>query len=97
MAKAPRLDIDYIAKLARLKLTPKEKERFSKQLTDILAHVEKLNELDLESVPPTFQTTGGTDVTREDKVEKERVLTQAEALSNAPDQKKSHFRIPKVL
>lgn len=97
MPRSSKFDVEYIAKLARLKLTPRERERFSKQLADVLAHVRKLNKLDLSGIEPTFQTTGVTDVVREDKVKKERVLTQEEALSNAPDKKKGLFRIPKIL
>lgn len=97
MSKTPKLDIEYIARLARLKLTDQEKKRFSRQLTSVLDHVEKLKELDLQGVPPTFQTTGITDGVREDRVEAERVLTSEEALSNAGRKVRGFFRIPKVL
>ena len=97
MAKSPSLDIDYIAKLARLKLTGEEEKRFSQQLTDVLDHVEKLKELDLKDVSPTFQTTGVTDVVREDRADAERVLTPDEALSNAGQKVRGFFRVPKVL
>ena len=91
------MDIDYIAKLARLTLTSSEKERFARELKDVLAHVEKLKERDLSNVAPTFQTTGSTDVVREDEVEKERILPSKEALANAKSVERNLFKVPKVI
>lgn len=97
MPKPPKLDVEYIAQLARLKLTDPEKKRFSQQLADVLSHVDKLNELDLERVAPTFQTTGLTDAVRDDLVQKERILSSKEALSNAARRRGNFVQIPKVL
>jgi len=91
------LDIDYIARLARLTLTPQEKKSFSQQLSDVLAQIEELKKLDVEKVEPTFQTTGAADVLRDDEVQKERVLTEKEALANTKETAQGHFRIPKIL
>src|SRR3989304_3667378 len=97
MAKAPVLDIDYIAKLARLTLSSSEKERFSRELKDVLNHVAKLKEQDLSKVVPTFQTTGSTDVVREDEVDQKRILLPEEALANAKRKERGLFQVPKVL
>ena len=97
MAKAPILDIDYIAKLARLTLTSSEKERFSRELKDVLNHVAKLKEQDLSNIAPTFQTTGSTDVVREDEVDQNRILSPVEALANAKKKERGLFQVPKVL
>ena len=97
MSNVPRFNIDYIARLARLHLTPKQSKKFSKQLGDILAHIKKMDEVDLSEVEPTFQTTGLTDALRDDEIEKARVLTQEEALSNAPKKSRGFFKIPKIL
>ncbi len=97
MAKSPSLNIDYIAKLAHLKLTAEEEKNFSRQLSDVLGHVEKLKELDFNGVDPTFQTTGVVDAVREDRIDSGRVLTQKKALSNAGQQVRGFFRVPKVL
>ncbi|MCG2677110.1 Asp-tRNA(Asn)/Glu-tRNA(Gln) amidotransferase subunit GatC, partial [bacterium] len=50
MSKITKRDVEYVAKLARLKLSEKEKEKFTKQLDQILKYVDKLNELDTEKV-----------------------------------------------
>ncbi len=97
MSNVPRFNIDYIARLARLYLTPKQSKKFSKQLSDILAHIKKMDEVDLSKVEPTFQTTGLTDALRDDEIEKARVLTQEEALSNAPKKSRGFFKVPKIL
>ncbi len=97
MSNVPRFNIDYIARLARLHLTPKQSKKFSKQLSDILAHIKKMDEVDLSKVEPTFQTTGLTDALRDDEIEKARILTQEEALSNAPKKSRGFFKIPKIL
>ncbi|MEX0587145.1 MAG: Asp-tRNA(Asn)/Glu-tRNA(Gln) amidotransferase subunit GatC [Patescibacteria group bacterium] len=97
MPKTPAIDVEYLAQLARLKLTDQEKKRFSQQLADVLSHVAKLGELDLDKVEPTFQTTGLTDAVREDEVQSERVLGPEEALANAPRRRGKFFEIPKVL
>ncbi len=95
--KKPFLDIDYIANLARLTLTPQEKKRFSKELPAILAHIAKIAEIDLKDVPPTFQTTGAVDVLREDRTDPARILSAKEALANAKSTEKGFFKVPKVL
>lgn len=63
-------EVKKIAQLARLGLSPAEIKKFAGQLTDILAYVDVLNELDTEKVPATFQVTGLQNVKRKDEVEK---------------------------
>ena len=60
--------VRHIAKLARLKLSDAEVEKFSKELTSILQYIEKLNEVDTSNVEPTAQVTGLTNVFREDTI-----------------------------
>jgi aspartyl-tRNA(Asn)/glutamyl-tRNA(Gln) amidotransferase subunit C len=62
--------VQHIAKLARLGLGEGEGEKFAKQLSEILAYMEMLNEVNTDKVEPTSQVTGLTNVTREDKVER---------------------------
>lgn len=95
--QSPKLDIDYIARLARLSLTPQEKKSFSRQLSDVLVQIEELKKLEVEKVEPTFQTTGAADVFRKDEIQEERILTDNEALANAKETARGHFRVPKVI
>jgi aspartyl-tRNA(Asn)/glutamyl-tRNA(Gln) amidotransferase subunit C len=65
--KLTKEQVQKIAQLARLKLTPEEEERLTTQLTDILNYVDILKELDTKGVPETSQVTGLTNVTRPDE------------------------------
>jgi len=51
-------DVNHIARLARIRLTEAEKEKFQKDLSAILDFVKKLEEVDTANVPPTAQVTG---------------------------------------
>lgn len=92
-------DIEKIALLAHLEITPEERRAFTPQIADIVAYVEQLNELDTSEVEPS---TGGltpegkrTESAREDETRPS--LGQQLALDQAPDPASGHFRVPKVL
>ena len=53
MADTPRIDIDHVAKLARLALTPEERALFGEQLGGILARVEALRRVDVAGIEPS--------------------------------------------
>lgn len=87
-------EVDHIAKLARLDLSAEEKARYRVQLSDILDHIAKLNELDTTGISPTANAFQGTSATRADKVHKS--LSTADLLKNAPDANKNQFKVPAV-
>ncbi len=64
-------EVRHIAKLARLKLSEEEVEKFTTQITDILSWVKMLDEVNVEGVVPTSQVTGLENGMREDKVRTE--------------------------
>lgn len=66
MAQISRADVQKIARLCRIALTPAEEERMAKELGSILGYVEKLRELDTTHVPPTNQVTDSANVGRND-------------------------------
>ena len=88
-------DVEYLAHLARIQLSPEEVRRFAGELTEILGHVEKLKRLDTEGVPPTSHVLSLSNVFREDKVKPS--LPTDEALANAPDKEGPFFRVPKII
>jgi aspartyl-tRNA(Asn)/glutamyl-tRNA(Gln) amidotransferase subunit C len=49
--------IDHVAHLARIKLTSQEKEDFSRQISDVLSYMDRLQKVDTKNIPPTFQIT----------------------------------------
>ncbi|MBU4128915.1 Asp-tRNA(Asn)/Glu-tRNA(Gln) amidotransferase subunit GatC [bacterium] len=95
MSKITKQDVEYVAKLARLKLSEKEKEKFAKQLDQILKYVDKLNESDTEKVKPTSHVLPLKNIFREDKVGKS--LKVEKVLENAPEKTRGFFKVPKVI
>ncbi|MGB2698338.1 MAG: Asp-tRNA(Asn)/Glu-tRNA(Gln) amidotransferase subunit GatC [Candidatus Zixiibacteriota bacterium] len=87
-------DVEYVAKLARLKLSEKEKKKFQKELDKIIRYIDQLNQVDTENVPPTSHVIPMQNVLREDEIKPS--LTQKEALANAPDKKDGYFRVPRA-
>ncbi len=87
-------DVEHVAKLARLELTEEEKEKFTKQLGDVLKHVDAMNEVDTSQVEPMAHAIDFVNVMRDDKVYYEQ--TKEELLKNAPDEEDGFFRVPKI-
>ena len=90
-----QMDIDYVAKLARLKLDPAEREQLSRQLENILSYVQKLNELKTDAVEPTQHILPVQNVTRPDEV-KPSIAPQA-VLKHAPKTRDNFFIVPQVI
>jgi len=86
--------VDDVAKLARLSLTPDERERFARQLDDVLAYAESIQALDLSGVEPMSHATAAARF-RED--EPRPSLGRERVLSAAPDAGDGLFRVPRVL
>jgi aspartyl-tRNA(Asn)/glutamyl-tRNA(Gln) amidotransferase subunit C len=83
----------HVARLARLELSEDEVERFSTELSKVFEWVETINELgDLEDVEPTSHVVAVENALRAD--EPRPSLSQADALSGAPDPAQGGFRVP---
>jgi aspartyl-tRNA(Asn)/glutamyl-tRNA(Gln) amidotransferase subunit C len=89
------IDIEHLARLARLALTDDEKARFHEQLGLILEHAAKVGEVAADDVPPTAQPVPRPNVYREDEVGP--CLTPEEALANAPQVEDGRFRVPPLV
>jgi len=88
-------DVEHVAKLARLSLTEEEKEKFTKQLGDILNYVEQLNEVNTDNVEPMAHAFPITNVMRDDNAYTE--FTREELLANAPEEEDGFFKVPKIV
>jgi aspartyl-tRNA(Asn)/glutamyl-tRNA(Gln) amidotransferase subunit C len=88
-------DVQYVAELARIKLTPDEINTFESQLRQVLEHVAKLNEVDVSQVEPMAHSFPIYNVFREDETRES--LDRESALSNAPHQAQGLFIVTKVV
>lgn len=89
-------DVLHVAKLAKLKLSRKEANKFKDQLTKIVSYIQQLDEVDTSNVQPTSQTTGLENVTREDVIRVKDQLTLDEALSGTEKVHNNYFVVPRV-
>lgn len=69
--------VRHIARLARLTLSDKEVEKFSRELTQILDYVAKLAEVKTKNVEPLTQVTGLTDIVRGDAIRDQESAPEA--------------------
>jgi aspartyl-tRNA(Asn)/glutamyl-tRNA(Gln) amidotransferase subunit C len=88
-------DVEHVARLARLELSPEEKGLFADQMGAILGYVEKLKELDTEGVVATSHAVPMENAFREDC--ERPSLGREWALANAPVREGAFFAVPKVI
>lgn len=89
------IDIDHVARLARLELTDDEKVKLASQLAAILDHASKLGSVATADVPPSASAIPRSNVDRDDVVEPS--LPVEAALRNAPAREGDRFRVPRVV
>ena len=94
-AKIDKELIEHIADVARLRLTEKEKDKFVKELKEIISAFSKLDEVDTKNVDINLQPVELKNMLREDKEEK--CLSQKEALSLTEHKKDGYFKGPKAV
>jgi aspartyl-tRNA(Asn)/glutamyl-tRNA(Gln) amidotransferase subunit C len=83
--------VRHVARLARLHLEPQEEDRMRVELSGILDHVERIQSLDLDDVPPTTHVIERQNVMRDD--EPRPGLSQEEALREAPEVVEDKFAV----
>ncbi len=87
--------VKHVARLCRLKVSEEELKLFTRELSEILNYIEKLNKLDTENVAPLTHVLPLSNVMREDEVKKS--LPPEKALGNAPEKIKGFFSVPKII
>lgn len=87
-----REQVLHVARLARLHLDDEEVERLAGELSKVVDYVEKIEELDLEGVPPTSHVVDVVNALRPD--EPRPSLPREAALASAPDAAEGGFRVP---
>ena len=87
--------IQDIAALAKLEFDEQSAKQMKADLEKIIGFVDKLNEIDTEGIEPLIYLSGEVNVLREDEVK--AVISQVEALKNAPEKDSDYFKVPTVL
>lgn len=87
--------VENLAKLARLRFDEQEKSEIRSDLQQMIAFIEKLNEVNTEGVQPLLHMSTNTNILREDIVSGS--ISREEGLKNAPDADGTFFRVPKVI
>lgn len=95
MSSPVKIDIDHLATLSRLALTPEEKTKFAAQLGDILGHIEQLKQVNVDGVEPTAHATPIFNVLQADVARPGLPVEQA--LRNAPAQRDNMVVVPRVV
>lgn len=95
MAESPDLNIDRVAELARIALTPEEKATYAAQLGEVLKHVEQLKQVNVDGVEPTAHAFSIENVWADDVAQ--AGLSAEDALRNAPVQRQGMIAVPKVV
>jgi len=93
--KLSREEVQRVAVLARLRLTPEEQSSLTEELDRILGYMDKLNQLDTAEVQLFSHAANITNTLREDRVTNR---PNADALlANAPDRDGTFFKVPKII
>ena len=88
-------EVRHIARLARLRLSPEEEQRYAEQLSAILDYAARLSSIDTSAVSPTATVLPCPAPLRPDEIRPS--LDRARALANAPASEDGLFRVPPVL
>ena len=91
------MNINHIAKLARLGLGEDEKSKLESELSEILDFVEQLKEVETENIEPTAHATGMENVVRPDEARRTAENERQEILGNAPQREDNFIKVKSVL
>ena len=87
--------VEKLARLSRLSFNSEEKEAIKKDLEKMIGFVEKLKELDLDSIEPLLHISTAKNVLRNDEIT--GMISREDALKNAPSHDTEFFKVPKVI
>jgi aspartyl-tRNA(Asn)/glutamyl-tRNA(Gln) amidotransferase subunit C len=90
-----KMDIEKVAKLARLELSEQEKKVLGNQLEQILTYMEQLNRLDTKGIEPTSHAIPLSNAFREDEARPS--CPKEEVLGISPEEEEGHFRVPRII
>src|SRR5437879_1296533 len=92
-----RPEVEHVARLARIALTPEESERMVRELGAVLEYVGVLDGLGLDADPPLAHVSERFAPPREDVALPERCLPRDRVLAAAPLADGAFFLVPTVV
>jgi aspartyl-tRNA(Asn)/glutamyl-tRNA(Gln) amidotransferase subunit C len=95
MPKLSMAEVEHVALLARLELTPEEKAKLTEDLNVILEHFGQLQRLDTTDVEPTSHAVPMQNVFREDQVRPS--MPREVILAEAPEARQGFFVVPRIV
>jgi aspartyl-tRNA(Asn)/glutamyl-tRNA(Gln) amidotransferase subunit C len=87
-------EVEHVARLARLGITPEEVVQYRDQLRHILASINALKRADTSKVPATAHPLEARNVMREDQ--RQPSLPAEAVLENAPSREDSYFKVKAI-
>ena len=90
-----REQVDHVARLARLRLTPEETAKLSQELGVIVEFIDQLQAVEIPARSAESADSAATKKLREDTVQPS--LSQEQALKSAPEADDGFFRVPRVI
>ena len=90
-----KIDVAYVAELARLELTDEEKAVFQPQLENIVKYVEMISSVNVDGIEPMMHGRALVNAFREDGVRES--LPVETALANAPKRVGDEFYLPQIV
>ena len=92
MTKISKQEIDHLAQLARLELSPAEKALYRQHLAEILGYVEKVQKVkDIEKTKPALKNVVSADKVEESKAKAEDLL------AGAPEKQDGYIKVRAIL
>lgn len=88
-------DVQHIALLSRLNLSPDQLEQFTDELDEIITYARKISSLDTDNVPTTTHAVPVSNIMRDDIPHPS--LSNEEALENSPDKEGPCFKVPRLV
>lgn len=92
--------IQHIARLARIRLTEREEDKFKEELSSVLDYIDQLNKVDTENVEPLYQTTGLINSVRKDEYRKDFEMDEninQRLIGQAPQRESRFIKVKSVL
>lgn len=95
MVKISKDLIDSLSKLAKIRLTKEQEEKYAGEFSSVMGYMNEIKNLDVENIPETARVSDEGNVLRGDKIKPS--LSQEQALKNSNNTHNGYFLVPQIL